>query len=294
MATILNTTQVYAAADVVTHTNLNNIITGTTFQAGVDGATDDVSLEVASGGSLQIKDDGVTTPKILDANVTKAKIENVANLRVLGNTSGSAVAPQEVEILDDDTMATADASTLATSESIKAYVDSLRPNISQLIFTETYSNLNPQSQWLDFGTATNPFEVSITPRLGNSKLKFTCSIASSTNNSSHQNFFKLQRRIGPASLTNDFEDVTGSMGPVSGVRTQCSFSSSYPGQYSCSIDGMDYLDNFSYTQGEEITYRVLVWGITTVDIYINRAQTNGDNIRVPSLISTAMIEEIYQ
>ena len=45
-------------------------------------------------------------------------------MKVLGNTSGSAAAPQEVTINDTDDMSDASATTLATSESIKAYVDS--------------------------------------------------------------------------------------------------------------------------------------------------------------------------
>jgi hypothetical protein len=110
---IITTGQTFNATDPVTSTKLQNIASEATF----DDPVDETSLELITSGTnigkLQIK----------DAGVTKAKIENVANLRVLGNTSGSAVAPQEVEILDDDTMDTADATTLATSESIKAYVD---------------------------------------------------------------------------------------------------------------------------------------------------------------------------
>ena len=51
-------------------------------------------------------------------------LASIANLRALGNVSGSNAAPVAVEIKDDDTMATASATSLATSESIKAYVDS--------------------------------------------------------------------------------------------------------------------------------------------------------------------------
>lgn len=75
MANILNTTQIFVGADVVTHTNLNNIISGSSFVTGVGGTTDDVSLEVDStGGFLQIKDDGVTTDKIIDDAITFDKI----------------------------------------------------------------------------------------------------------------------------------------------------------------------------------------------------------------------------
>ena len=52
--------------------------------------------------SALIADDAVTTPAILDANVTFAKL---------------------TDVIDSDTMTGASATTLATSESIKAYVD---------------------------------------------------------------------------------------------------------------------------------------------------------------------------
>jgi len=150
MATILNTTQVYNAADVVTHTNLNQIVGGTTFVAGNGGATDNVTLEVdTTTGSLQVKEidspqikaDAVITSKILDANVTKAKLENIsAPLKVLGRMTAGAGAPEEVEILDDDTMATASATTLATSESIKEYVDTTR-SFSKPDFVQAFTQI---------------------------------------------------------------------------------------------------------------------------------------------------------
>jgi hypothetical protein len=44
-------------------------------------------------------------------------------MKVLGNTSGSATAPQEVNILDEDDMSSDSSTALATQQSIKAYVD---------------------------------------------------------------------------------------------------------------------------------------------------------------------------
>ena len=84
------------AADAVEGTMLNS------------NTVDDSTIELSSD-TLSVKDSGIT----------KAKIENVANLKVLGNTSGSAAAPQ-VTINDTDNMSNASATTLATSESIKA------------------------------------------------------------------------------------------------------------------------------------------------------------------------------
>lgn len=92
---------------------------------------DDVTLE--STGNLHIKALGVdtaqiaanavTTVKILNSNVTKAKIENLADYKVLGNVSGGAAAPSEVDIIDDDSMATAAATNIPSAESVKEYVD---------------------------------------------------------------------------------------------------------------------------------------------------------------------------
>jgi len=110
---IITTGKTFGTTDAVTSVDLNNVANAATFNDPVDETSLELITSGTNIGKLQIK----------DAGVTKAKIENVANLRVLGNTSGSAVAPQEVEILDDDTMATATATTLATSESIKAYAD---------------------------------------------------------------------------------------------------------------------------------------------------------------------------
>jgi hypothetical protein len=144
MATITVTpSQTYGPTDTVTSTNLN-LLGGPT--AALDAGTivdADISASANIAGS-----------KLLNSSITKAKIENVADMKVLGNTSGSATAPQEVSILDDDTMATASATTLATSESIKAYVDSLRPKFVVLTGgTHALSNSNTS------GVKTTTFNI---------------------------------------------------------------------------------------------------------------------------------------
>ena len=131
---ILNKGTTFATNDQVTSAKLNNLVDTADFtntsgtaidSSGTTGTcVSDGGLEVTDpGGQLQIASNGVTTSKILDANVTKAKIENVANMKALGNTSGSAAAPQEVSILDEDYMSSDSATALATQQSIKAYVD---------------------------------------------------------------------------------------------------------------------------------------------------------------------------
>jgi len=129
---ILNKGQTFSDGEQVTSTKLNTAVDGATFASG---AVDDVSTQL-SGGAIIVKDGGITTAKIVDgnittskiadSNVTKGKMENVANMKVLGNTSGSSAAPQEVSILDEDDMASDSNTSISTQQSVKAYVDSLK------------------------------------------------------------------------------------------------------------------------------------------------------------------------
>jgi len=146
---ILSKGTTYSDGDQVTSTNLNALVDSATFASG---AVDDSTTQL-SGGKIIVKDLGISTGKlaasavttakiagsnvttakiaaanittslIADSNVTKAKIENLADYKVLGNVSGGAAAPAEVAILDEDNMSSDSATSLATQQSIKAYVD---------------------------------------------------------------------------------------------------------------------------------------------------------------------------
>lgn len=78
--------------------------------------------------SLETK---VNTSNVNNNSIVLGKIEQVPNLKVLGNTSGSPANVSEVSILDQDTLSSNSATALATQQSIKAYVDSLK-------FSKTY------------------------------------------------------------------------------------------------------------------------------------------------------------
>ena len=106
-------------------------VTGTTFgttelvtAAKLNTAVNDakISTDSVDNSTIELNSDAL---RIKDSGVTKAKIENVANMKVLGNTSGSATAPQEVSILDQDNMSDNSATSLATQQSIKAFVENL-------------------------------------------------------------------------------------------------------------------------------------------------------------------------
>lgn len=108
----------FSNGEQLTADKLNLMIRNATFD---NSAVDLTSTFVDSNGAIVVRDSGiteakiasnaVTTNKIADANVTFGKLTNV---------------------IDDDTMATASATTLATSESIKAYVDGMRPKFVAL------------------------------------------------------------------------------------------------------------------------------------------------------------------
>ena len=99
---IINTNGSFGPSDTVTSTNLNSVADAATFNDPVDDTTLELITTGANSGKLRIKANGVGTTQIAASSVTFSKLDDV---------------------IDDDTMATATATTLATSESIKAYVD---------------------------------------------------------------------------------------------------------------------------------------------------------------------------
>jgi hypothetical protein len=107
---VITSGKTFANGEQLTADKLNQVITAATFATG---AIDNSVMQIV-GDAITIADGGVATAKIADSNVTKAKIENVANMKVLGNTSGSATSPQEVSILDQDNMSDNSATSLAT------------------------------------------------------------------------------------------------------------------------------------------------------------------------------------
>ena len=90
----------FTPTETVTSTKLNDLGSPTAALAAGSIGTADIADDAIT--PALIADNAVTTPAILDANVTFAKL---------------------TDVIDDDTMATASATKLATSESIKAYVD---------------------------------------------------------------------------------------------------------------------------------------------------------------------------
>ena len=134
MAGVVETTHTFATNEVITSTLMNNIIDQTLFTSdALSGGTLALTsgkLKVATSGitSNEMGADAVTTNAIASSSsastgVTFAKIQYVANMKALGNVSGSLGVVAEVSILDEDNMASDSATSLATQQSIKAYTD---------------------------------------------------------------------------------------------------------------------------------------------------------------------------
>ena len=134
MAGVVETTHTFATNEVITSTLMNNIIDQTLFTSdALSGGTLALTagkLKVATSGitSNEMGADAVTTNAIASSSssstgVTFAKIQYVANMKALGNVSGSLGVVSEVSILDEDNMVSDSATSLATQQSIKAYTD---------------------------------------------------------------------------------------------------------------------------------------------------------------------------
>jgi len=92
---------------------------------GASGADAGKSLVVSSfaSGVATLGWNTVSAGGISDGSVTLAKHADLADLKVLGNTSGSTGSVTAVSILDEDDLSSDSATSLATQQSVKAYVD---------------------------------------------------------------------------------------------------------------------------------------------------------------------------
>ena len=161
---VITSGKTFANGEQLSASKLNQVITAATFNQAdaVDGSTMTLiggAMAVADGGiaTAKIADSGIATAKIADSAVTKAKIENVANMKALGNTSGSAASPQEVAILDENDMSSDSDTSLATQQSIKAYVDTTAgPTVgfTPTSYTGGETTTLPNGLIMKFGTIT--------------------------------------------------------------------------------------------------------------------------------------------
>jgi hypothetical protein len=102
----------FTPTETVTSTKLNDL--GSPTASVVASSIDTIDIADNAITPALIANDAITTDAILNANVTFAKL---------------------ADVIDDDTMATATSNNIATSESIKTYVD------NQVVLSESYQSL---------------------------------------------------------------------------------------------------------------------------------------------------------
>ena len=109
-------------------------------EGGTIGAEDKIIFNIPGRNQLVTTyDAGVTEHKIWHAGNDGANSGLDADL--LDGKDGSLYVTTDTDVIDDDTMATATATTLATSESIKAYVDSTPSIKAWCVFDPLTGNL---------------------------------------------------------------------------------------------------------------------------------------------------------
>jgi len=127
---IINKGTAFSNGEQLSANKLNDLVDAATF--GTD-SVDNASTIVNANGAIAVRDSGVTAAKLATGAVTDAKLASgaVTTAKILdANVTTAKIADANVtfakltDVIDDDTMATATNTTLATSESIKAYVDS--------------------------------------------------------------------------------------------------------------------------------------------------------------------------
>ena len=148
---IINKGTAFSNGEQLSASKLNDLVDGATF--GTD-SVDNASTIVNANGAIAVRDSGVTAAKLATGAVTDAKLASgaVTTAKILDDNVTFA---KLTDVIDDDTMATATDSTLATSESIKAYVDG-GGGFTPSTYAGEESVTLPNGLIMKFGVATGP------------------------------------------------------------------------------------------------------------------------------------------
>lgn len=314
MANILNTTQVYNAADVVTHTNLNQIISGALFVTGTGGTTDNITLEVDdSGGFLKVKN--IDTAHLVNNSVTLDKIQELAGNRVIGNNTADEANATAITI-QDELIASASTDSVAYSSAITDLVNDLVAkvnartilNYSEKFMPRQFSVQNtsdpviaPVSGTADDDSARFLFQDGLdtdaetqkaviddlTLQDTNSKVEIEYHISGDTDNGNIGVVFFLERSLDGG---NNFSSIPGAIGKAKGNRLQATSNMPHG-------NGVRNLGttNFTFIDSPGITtpqYRI-TWSIArTHHFRINRDNTNSNDDSYATVVSYIRAKEI--
>jgi len=297
MAGVVTKGTEYANGSQITSSNLNALVDDAKFSSNAvddgstalnDSAIPAIIVKNAGISAVKLATDAVETAKIKDGNVTKAKIENVADYKVLGNVSGSAAAPAEVAILDQDTMSSNSATSLATQQSIKAYVDGRTNTAISILATAHEITLSVEGTFVDLSTLT----TAITTKEADSTFIVSGMINIGYKDSGSNYLFKIQYKVGSGA----YQDLSTNLPTSAGSRLTGHFSSTQSANNDDHLEAISFMVPFvdpTYSVGDVLTFKIQGTDVTGTDnILLNREDQDGDDNDHRRAISTLKVEEI--
>ncbi len=238
----------------------------------------DTSTLEFSGGEIVV----VTVP---DEAITLAKMADMGDYKLLGNVSGASATPAEVEVIDDDSMATAASNNLSSAESIVAYVSSFRNVVyAQLSTTKTLAGT--KNVWYDTGLSN-----SITlKRSGDARIKADTTVSFGMQSGYEKQAFKFQYQLNGGGWL-DFNLPT-EIGDRIGAHF-ANYIHNDEDEGLGTLTGSTVLSLAGASSGDVVDFKLSVSSLlSTSPIYINRSENDADDNLHVRTVSSITLEEL--
>ena len=222
---------------------------------------------VLTATTVNISTNGVTTAKIADSNVTYAKIQNVADARLLGRSQGAAGVVQELTVGSNLTLSA-------------GALNALRPGVvfTNVLTTAVYTLPTVRGS----ATEITQLTTSITPQTATSKVLVQFNISCETQ---VRAAFILERVIGAA--VEELGVPTSAGTRINGIRVQPWDGNN---DFSQLIVPICFVDSPASTAA--VTYRIKVYGDGAYTFGLNRSITDTDNTNYTRATSQVILQEI--
>jgi len=222
---------------------------------------------VLTATTVNINASAVTTAKIADSNVTYAKIQDVADARLLGRSNGTAGVVQELAV----------GSNLTLSAGV---LNALRPAVvfTNVLTTAVYTLQAVRAN----ATEITQLTTSITPQTATSKVLVQFNISCETQ---VRSAFILERVIG-ATVT-ELGIPTSAGLRINGIRVQPWDGNN---DFSQLIVPICFVD--SPTSTAAVTYRIKVYADGAYTFGLNRSITDTDSTNYTRATSQVILQEI--
>jgi hypothetical protein len=217
--------------------------------------------------TVNINTSAVTTAKIADSNVTFAKIQNVADARLLGRSAGTAGVVQELTVGSNLTLSA-------------GALNALRPGVvfTNVLTTAVYTLPIVRGSAIEITQLT----TSITPQTATSKVLVQFNISCETQ---VRAAFILERVIGAAVQELGIPTSAGTR--INGIRVQPWDGNN---DFSQLIVPICFVDSPASTAA--VTYRIKVYGDGAYTFGLNRSITDTDNTNYTRATSQVILQEI--